>query len=261
MSAPQASSRPEPAAVNLRPVERAPEALAEVVSEVLELIEQCRRADRRCVLGLATGSTMLGFYAELVRRVRSEKLDLSGLRSFNLDEFVGLAPDHPQSFAAYMRAHLIEPAGLDPACVRIPDGELARQDPRAVAAAYEQEIDAAGGLELQLLGLGRNGHIGFNEPGSPRDSRTRQVDLADSTREDAAGAFGGLDAVPRHAITMGVATILDARRVRVLAFGERKADAVAATLRGDGDAAWPCSYLGSHPDVRLYVDGPAGQGR
>lgn len=233
------------------------EAVRAVVDEIETLLRASAERGESCVLGLATGGTMPPVYAELVRRQRECALDLSTLRSFNLDEYVGLGTRDPRSFASYMLKHLVQPAGLDPRQVLLPDGIIGRQDPAAVAAAYEEQIAAAGGMQLQLLGLGRNGHIGFNEPGSGRDSRTRLVELASATRQDAAASFDGLDNVPRQAITVGIGTILQAQRLRVLAFGEPKQAAVAATLGGPQSADWPCSFLRDHPDVRLYADAAA----
>ena len=233
------------------------QAVRAVVDEIEALLRASAQRGESCVLGLATGGTMPPVYAELVRRQRECGLDLSVLRSFNLDEYVGLDARDPRSFASYMRRHLVEPAGLDASQVCLPDGSIGRQDPAAVAAAYEERIAAAGGLQLQLLGLGRNGHIGFNEPGSRGDSRTRMVQLAADTRQDAAASFEGLEHVPRQAITVGIGTILRAERLRVLAFGASKAAAVAATLGGPRTEDWPCSFLRDHRDVRLYVDAAA----
>lgn len=233
------------------------QAVNAVVDEMEALLRASAKRGESCVLGLATGGTMPPLYAELVRRQREEGLDLSVLRSFNLDEYVGLDARDPRSFASYMAQHLVGPADLDPRQVCLPDGIVGRQDPAAVAAAYEEQIADAGGLQLQLLGLGRNGHIGFNEPGSAGDSRTRLVELAPATRQDAAASFDGLENVPRQALTVGIGTILQAERLRVLAFGAAKAAAVAATLGGPRTVDWPCSFLRDHGDVRLFADAAA----
>jgi glucosamine-6-phosphate deaminase len=149
------------------------------------------------------------------------------------------------------------PGGLDPARIHFPDAERAAEDPLGAARAFEDAIRAAGGIEVQLLGLGRNGHIAFNEPGSAYASRTRVVELDATTREDAAGAFGGVEQVPERAITVGVATILEARRLRAIALGEHKAPIVARTVDGAIGAEVPSTFLRRHPDATLHLDGAA----
>lgn len=226
-----------------------------VAAEIAALVR--RRPD--AVLGLATGNTPTGVYAELVRLHREDGLDLSRVRTFNLDEYCGIAPRDPRTFRAWMEQVFFGPAGIALANTHFPDGvEHGRalhleELPRHVEA-FERAIQAVGGIDLQLLGIGRNGHVGFNEPGSTRASRTRRVELHAWTREDAAKSFGGLEHVPTHAITMGVATILEARALRVLAFGAAKRALVARTLASEPDPAWPASYLRAHADARLVVD-------
>ncbi|MBK7876160.1 MAG: glucosamine-6-phosphate deaminase [Planctomycetes bacterium] len=227
----------------------------DVAREIAGLVR--RRPD--AVLGLATGNTPTGVYAELARLRREEGLDLSRVRTFNLDEYCGLAPTNPRSFRAWMERELFVPAGIALDRVCFPDGFEAGHPVRVeelprVCDAFERAIRDAGGIDLQLLGIGRNGHIGFNEPGSTRASRTRRVELHPWTREDAAAEFGGLEHVPTHAITMGVATILEARAVRVLAFGAKKRALVRRTLDTANDPAWPASFLCAHAGVRLVVD-------
>lgn len=210
------------------------------------------RAKPGAVLGLATGSTMEGLYRELIRLARAGDLDLSRATTFNLDEYLGLPAAHPASFRAWTRAHLLDAVGLPADRARFPD--VAATDLAAAGRGYEDAINALGGIDLQVLGIGPNGHIAFNEPGSGRATRTRDVDLSPSTREDAALAFGGLERVPLRAMTMGVATILDARRIRVLAFGARKAAIVRDTLRAPQGPDVPSTWLRGHADVRLYLD-------
>lgn len=205
------------------------------------------RAHPRAVLGLASGDTPLGVYRELARLHREEALDFSGVHTFNLDEYSGIAVDDPRSFHSAMRTHLFDIVGLPPSRTHFPD-EWATGD------EFEQAIHSAGGIDYQLLGIGRNGHIGFNEPGSPITSRTRRVALTEVTREDAAQTFGGVDRVPTHAVTMGVATIREARRVRVLAFGPGKAHVVVRTRSAPVGPEWPASLLHGHPDVQLIID-------
>lgn len=225
-----------------------------VAAEIAALIRTRRAAGRGVVLGLATGRTPLGIYAELVRLYRDEGLDFANVTTFNLDEYLGLRAGHPQSYRRYMRERFWRPLGMSPEQGWIPASELAPSQVDAHCREYERAIAEAGGVDLQLLGIGRNGHIGFNEPGSARDSRTRRVALDTTTREDAARDFGGLDLVPRHAITVGVATILSARRIRVLAFGPAKHDVLARALAQPVGPELPATFLRGHADVRLFTD-------
>jgi glucosamine-6-phosphate deaminase len=206
------------------------------------------------VLGLATGHTPILVYRELARRVEDGELSLARASTFNLDEYLGLAAEHPASFHEYMRARLFEHVDLTPEHRHLPCGLPAGEDWEAECARYEDCIAAAGGIDLQLLGIGRNGHIGFNEPGSARESRTRRVELSESTREANRPDFPPGEEVPRFALTMGIGTILEARRVRVMAFGEHKADIVHALLTGPVTAEVPASFLRGHADVELWID-------
>ncbi|MEM9828943.1 MAG: glucosamine-6-phosphate deaminase [Planctomycetota bacterium] len=203
-----------------------------------------------CVLGLATGGTPRDFYRLLAER----DLCFSGVTTFNLDEYVGLAHDHPQSYRSYMRTHLFEKVGLDDRQTHFPVATSPTSDLQLAGAAYEKEIAAAGGIDLQLLGIGRNGHIAFNEPGASRTSRTRVVHLTESTIDANARFFDNRDQVPRQAISMGIASILDAKEIAVLAFGKQKSAAVAASLHGPVDASCPASFLRLHPNVTWYLD-------
>lgn len=225
---------------------------AELSRTLADEVEQLVARPAGAVLGLATGSTPIDTYREFARRHREARLSFARVTTFNLDEFAGLAAEHPQSFRRWTRENLFEHVDLDRARTHFPDVEAA--DLAAACRAYEAAIRAAGGIDLQILGIGRNGHIGFNEPGSPRDSRTRVVELHPWTREDAAKAFGALELVPLRAVTMGVATILDARRLRVIALGAKKAEIVRATLRAPQSPALPSTWLRGHGDVRLYLD-------
>jgi glucosamine-6-phosphate deaminase len=210
------------------------------------------RARPRAILGLATGGTPLGFYAELAAMHARGEVDFSQVTTFNLDEYVGLGPGHPRSYAHFMREHFFSRINIDPSRIHIPDG-LARDIP-AHCEAYESAIREAGGIDLQLLGLGSDGHIGFNEPGSSLGSRTRLKTLTERTIQDNARFFASPAEVPRHVITMGVGTILDARRCMVLAFGEQKAAAVAAMAEGPVTADAPASALQFHPGCKLLID-------
>jgi glucosamine-6-phosphate deaminase len=216
------------------------------------IVAQLVRRKPDAVLGLATGSTPLRMYAELVRMHREEALDFSRVTTFNLDEYVGLAADHPQSYRAFMGEHLFRHLNVARERIHIPDGRAA--DVPAECAAYEAAIRAAGGIDLQVLGIGTDGHIGFNEPSSSLASRTRIKTLTARTRSDNARFFGSADAVPFHVITMGVGTIMDARQVLLLAFGEGKARAVADAVEGPITAMNPASILQMHPVAKCLTD-------
>jgi glucosamine-6-phosphate deaminase len=208
------------------------------------------------VLGLATGSSPSGSYAELARRVARGDLDLSGITCFALDEYVGLPPEHPQSYAAVLRRAVVEPLRLDPARLHVPDGCAA--DLEKAAREYEEAIATAGGVDVQILGIGANGHIGFNEPTSSFASRTRIKTLAPRTRADNARFFGSSDEVPTHCLTQGLGTILDARELVLVAQGESKAAAVAAAVEGPLSSICPASALQLHPRASVVVDEAAG---
>jgi len=205
------------------------------------------------VLGLATGSSPTGVYRELARRVGAGELSLAGCLGFMLDEYVGLHADHPERYRSVIEADLVRPTDLPSERVHGPDG-LAT-DLRAACAAYEQAIREADGIDLQVLGVGSDGHIAFNEPGSSLSSRTRIKTLTDQTRRDNARFFGGdVEAVPRHCLTQGIGTILEARHVVLLASGRAKADAVHHVVEGAVTAMWPGSALQLHPHVTVVVD-------
>lgn len=227
----------------------------------------CRTADILCdavaarpgaVLGLATGGTMDPVYALLRARHAAGSLDLSATTTFNLDEYVGLPGDHPQSYRATMNRLLFDAAALPRDRTHLPDGAAA--DPAAEARRYDAAIAAAGGIDLQLLGIGGNGHIGFNEPTSSLGSRTRVKTLTAETRAANARFFGPDEAAPRYAITMGIATILESRTCVLLATGAAKAAAVAAAVEGPLTAACPASALQLHPNATMVLDPEAAAG-
>lgn len=205
-----------------------------------------------CVLGLPTGSTPLDLYGELVRRHREEGLSFSRVVTFNLDEYIGLHPHHPASYSAYMRQHLFDHVDMDPANVHLPDGNA--EDLQLACESYEELIREAGGIDLQILGIGSNGHIGFNEPGSSLGSRTRVKTLTRETLAANAPSFEHPDELPRQAITMGVGTILEARSCLLLALGEAKASAVRDMVEGPITAQVPASALQLHPDAIVIID-------
>lgn len=205
------------------------------------------------VLGVATGSSPLRVYEALGRRVSAGELSLARARAFTLDEYVGLPAGHPARYDAVIREEFVARVDIDPAAVRGPDGDA--DDLDAACRRYEDEIRGAGGIDLQILGIGTDGHIAFNEPGSSLASRTRVKTLTAQTRLDNARFFDGdLDAVPRHCLTQGLGTILEARRIVLVATGEAKAQAVAQLVEGAVSARWPGTVLQHHPDVTVFVD-------
>ncbi|MGY1733321.1 glucosamine-6-phosphate deaminase [Geodermatophilus sp. SYSU D01045] len=226
-----------------------PDDVARVAADVVADVVRRRPA---AVLGLATGSSPVGVYAELARRVAAGELDLSGVSGFALDEYVGLPAGHPQRYAAVIARDVTGPLGLDPARVHVPDGGAADLD--AAAEEYERAIAAAGGVDVQLLGIGANGHIGFNEPASSFASRTRLTTLAPRTRADNARFFASPDEVPLHGLTQGLGTILEARRLLLVAQGGAKAEAVAAAVEGPPAADCPASALQLHRRATVVVD-------
>ena len=209
----------------------------------------------RAVLGLATGSSPVAVYDDLARRVAAGELSLGGVRAFLLDEYVGLPRGHDQGYRTFIARHLEDRVDLPPGAVQGPDAWA--DDLPAACVAYESAIDAAGGVDLQLLGIGTDGHVGFNEPGSSLASRTRIKTLTDQTRADNARFFASVDEVPRHVITQGVGTILQARHLVMVAFGAAKAPAVARAVEGPVTALVPASALQLHPHVTVAVDEPA----
>lgn len=232
----------------------ADEACRELAADIAALIRERNSAGRPAVLGLATGSTPVRLYRELIRLHRDEGLSFRNVVTFNLDEYYGLPPSHPESYSRFMATQLFDHIDLPRENANIPDGTVPRAEVFASCQRYEEKIRALGGIDLQVLGIGRTGHIGFNEPGSGRDSRTRLVTLDGLTRRDAARDFLGEANVPRHAITMGVGTILAARRIVLLAWGEAKAGVLAQAVEGSVVETLPASFLQSHPSVAFHID-------
>lgn len=210
-----------------------------------------------CVLGLATGGTPVRMYRELVRMHRDDGLDFSRVTTFNLDEYVGLPPEHSQSYHAFMEQHLFAHLNIARDRIHIPNGIAA--DIPAECAAYEAAIRAAGGIDIQVLGIGSEGHIGFNEKSSSLASRTRIKTLTEQTRRDNARFFGQPEDVPMHVITMGVGTIMEARAVLLLAFGAKKAQAIADAAEGSISAMNPASMLQMHPVAKALLDEAAAE--
>ncbi len=229
----------------------------EVSSRAAEIICSTVAAHPSTVLGLATGGTPLGTYRELVARFKHGDVSFANVTTFNLDEYVGLHRSHLQSYHTFMQTHLFSLADFCGERCHLPSGDVA--DLNAECERYEQLIDEAGGVDLQLLGIGTDGHIAFNEPGSSLSSRTRIKALAARTRQDNAKYFGSVDEVPRMAITMGVGTILDADHVLLLATGSSKAAAVRAFIEGPITAQVPASALQMHPHVTVLLDPAAAE--
>ena len=225
----------------------------EVSREAARIVAGAVRAKPDIVLGLATGSTPLGLYRELVELYRAGHLDFSRSTSFNLDEYLGLAPEHPQSFHHFMQQHFFSEVNLPRERAYIPDGTI-RGDYDRYCDRYEGMIKAAGGIDLQILGIGRNGHVGFNEPTSSLASRTRLKALSRETIEDNRHFFSDPSEMPKCAITMGIGTILDSRRVLLLASGRSKAAAIAKAIEGPITSSVSASALQMHPDVTFIID-------
>jgi len=229
--------------------------IARIVARRIATIIAQRRADGgHAVLGLATGSTPIGVYRELIRMHREEGLDFSDVVTFNLDEYYPMRPDSIHSYNRFMWENLFDYINVKPANVHIPRGDVPRDQLKAETTAYEAKIKDAGGIDLQLLGIGKTGHIGFNEPGSGVDSRTRAIALDTITRRDAAADFFGEDNVPTEAITMGVATIMEAREVALIATGEHKAAIISRAVEGEPVPDVAATYLQLHPNGVFYVD-------
>ena len=231
------------------------EDLARHVAQIIASVIRERNAlGQNAVLGLPTGSTPVDVYHELIRMHREEGLDFAGVETFNLDEYYGLRNDQLQSYHLWMKEHFFNHINLPEANIHIPDGSLPLSEIEAHCRDYEAAIERAGGIDVMLLGIGQNGHIGFNEPFSVRKSRTRLCTLDPVTRRAAASDFFGEDNVPTQAITMGLGTILNARKILMLALGEHKADIIRETAEGDVTDRVPATFLQEHADATLLVD-------
>ncbi|HKO16042.1 MAG TPA: glucosamine-6-phosphate deaminase [Gemmatimonadaceae bacterium] len=229
-----------------------------VANRIATLVREKDAAGEHAVLGLATGSTPIGVYRELIRMHREDGLSLRHVVTFNLDEYYPMPPESIHSYHRFMWENLFSQIDIVPEHVHIPDGTTPRDQVEEACRRYEDAIERAGGIDFQILGIGKTGHIGFNEPGSGAESRTRLVTLDTITRRDAAADFFGEQYVPREAITMGVATILEAREIAILATGEHKASIVERAVEGDIDVEVAATFLQRHPNTTFYVDRAAG---
>jgi glucosamine-6-phosphate deaminase len=228
-----------------------------VAAEIAELIRTKTARGEKTVLGLATGSTPVGVYDELIRLHQQEGLSFKNVISFNLDEYFPINPDELQSYRRFMREHLFDHVDIDPKNAHVPDGTIGREKIWEYCQQYEKQMKEAGGLDFQLLGIGRTGHVGFNEPGSPRDSRTRLITLDRITRMDAASDFFGEWNVPRKAITMGVESIMSAKKVVLMAWGEGKAPVIKKAVEGEVTSQVPATFLQQHQAARIVLDNAA----
>lgn len=232
-------------------------ASAYVAERIANVIKRKQVKGEHAILGLATGSTPKGVYKELIRLHKDEGLSFKNVVTFNLDEYYPILPIDDQSYVSFMRNNLFSHIDIDPKHIHIPNGTLSIADIQAHCDLYEQKIVDFGGLDLQLLGIGRTGHIGFNEPGATQVSKTRLVTLNDITREDASDDFGGKDKVPTQAITMGVQTITNAKEVILMALSQRKAEIIKQTLEGSISSDIPATYLRHIAHVEYILDSEA----
>lgn len=246
-----------PEKIPCRVYRHAGEASKAVAAEIAAFIRERNSQGRKTVLGLATGSTPVGVYAELVRLHQQEGLSFQNVVTFNLDEYFPMQPDELQSYVRFMHENLFDHVDILEENVHVPDGTLADTQVEEYCRNYEAKIVEAGGIDIQILGIGRTGHIGFNEPGSGRDSRTRMITLDKKTRRDAASDFFAEENVPRRAITMGVGTILEAKKVILMAYGEGKAGVVAKAVEGEISAIIAASFLQTHPNAQFVLDDAA----
>ena len=225
-----------------------------IAHRIARLILEKQKNKEMCVLGLATGSSPISVYRELVRLHQEEGLSFSNVISFNLDEYFPLAKDDIQSYHYFMHTHLFNHVDIKPENIHIPNGEVEVDKVRKFCIEYEKKIKDAGGIDLQILGIGRTGHIGFNEPGSHRNSQTRTITLDHLTRYDAAPSFQGIENVPRKAITMGIQTILSAKRVLLMAWGTNKSEIIQKAIEGVISPMIPTTYLQLHDNTTLVLD-------
>jgi len=230
------------------------EASKAVASEIASVIKAKQKTKKNCVLGLATGSSPVGVYEELVRMHREEGLSFKNVITFNLDEYYPMQKDSLQSYNRFMNEHLFDRIDINRKNVHIPDGTIPENEIHSYCREFEDKIKKAGGIDLQILGIGRTGHIGFNEPGSPVNSQTRLITLDHLTITDAASDFFGEENVPRRAITMGIGSILNSKKIILMAWGEGKSAIIRPTVEGEISDSVPATYLQKHPDAKIFLD-------
>ena len=226
----------------------------EIAKEIAELIREKQAQNQPCVLGLATGNSPIELYSELVRLHKHEGLSFKNVISFNLDEYYPISPDSENSFNQFMQLYLFNHVDLLPENCHIPDGCLSKDAIDDYCKDYESKIEALGGIDLQILGIGANGHIGFNESGSTEDSKTRWVALDDITIKEASPYFSGIEHTPKAAITLGVQKIMEAKRVILMAWGHKKAKIISSAIEGKVTQKVPASYLQNHSNVTFVLD-------
>jgi glucosamine-6-phosphate deaminase len=239
--------------------EHAADASAAIARRISDLIKERLADDKVAVLGLATGNTPVGVYAELVRMHQEEGLSFQNVVTFNLDEYFPMQPHELQSYVRFMNEQLFDHIDIKKKNINVPDGTIPKSEVQEYCAKYETKIEMMGGIDIQLLGIGRTGHIGFNEPGSSKESSTRLITLDKVTRLDAAADFFGEENVPRRAITMGVGSILSANEIFIIAYGEHKADIVQQAVEGEITPSVSASFLQEHPRSRFVMDLAAAQ--
>ena len=231
-----------------------------VANEIATLIKAKQQTNSICILGLATGSSPIKVYEELIRLHKEDNLSFKNVVTFNLDEYFPMQHDDIQSYHYFMNEYLFKHIDILPENINIPNGECTVEESHVLCAQYEEKIKNLGGIDFQLLGIGRTAHIGFNEPGSHQNSTTRMVTLDHVTRSDAAGSFLGMENVPKKAVTMGISTVLEARRIVLLAWGQNKAEVVQQTIEGDITPKIPATYLQNHSNVTFVLDVEAASG-
>lgn len=230
-----------------------------VAKTIADLIRKKQQQNEMCVLGLATGSTPKTLYRELVRMHKEEGLSFSNVISFNLDEYYPISKQAPQSYNTFMQAQLFSHVDIKPENIHIPNGEIEKDEIKAACTEYERKIEEAGGIDLQILGIGNNGHIGFNEPGSGIYTKTRLINLTNSTRLANSYEFANISEVPRMAITMGISTIMKSKQIVLMAWGPAKANAVKAAVEDESSEVVPASFLQNHDNVSFVIDEAAAE--
>ena len=223
----------------------------EIEKEIANVFIEKVKENPNCVLGLATGSSPLGIYKNLIEACKNREVSFKNVKTFNLDEYIGLDGNHDQSYRYFMNHNLFNHIDINKDNTHVPSGFVSNDE---IAALYDEAIKAAGGIDIQLLGLGSDGHIAFNEPGTPFDSLTHIAELTEQTITDNARFFASIEDVPTKACTMGLQSIMNAKKIVLIALGKNKVEAVRKLIHGEIDINWPCTILKNHPDVTIYVD-------